>query len=325
MGPQTDRSDIIISIHPEHVERIAAGTKNHEFRDYRIPQTVSRIWIYVTKPVCELQYMAIISEAKQPGEINDEKGVGNAEFNKGKMSKFAYELQQVYQLNNPVSIETMKENGWVGAPPQKYIYVPPAVVGQLMGNLRCALFFDEHDQHDVGISVSQEVEMQLRSDITHATQLLSSDGIEMVPSSQEPTPRQNNSHSKPESFAKPMLPVKSGPTTRSQATPTKRNNDTFIRPSQATTVSEVSSPPPAQTPEKSSVPRRPQPCSSVPTLPDDLDADVDVDESPIALRLPQGQGQGQFSIGSSQVLLQDSLINDDDVRRPPVGWESDGE
>ncbi|KAF3761766.1 hypothetical protein M406DRAFT_234271, partial [Cryphonectria parasitica EP155] len=97
--PQTDRSDVIMSIHPEHVEEIVDGAKTHEFRNFRLHQ-VARIWIYITHPVCELKYMAVISGYKLPGEISaDDPGVGNKAFNEGKGSKYAYELLQVYQLN----------------------------------------------------------------------------------------------------------------------------------------------------------------------------------------------------------------------------------
>lgn len=177
MAPQTDRSDVIMSIHPEHVQRITDGTKTHEFRNYRLPQTVARIWIYITHPIQQLKYMAIISGFKLPGEIAaEDPGVGNQAFNEGEGTKYAYELKQVYQLNNPVSLQRMKENGWVEQAPQKYEYVPPAVLGELMGNLRCALF-EEHEhgessgsQSQGGVTVSQELAEQLRGDIAH-TQL----------------------------------------------------------------------------------------------------------------------------------------------------------
>lgn len=177
MAPQTDRSDVIMSIHPEQVQQITDGAKTHEFRDYRLPQTVGRMWIYITRPVQQLKYMAIISGYKLPGEIAAaDPGVGNKDFNEGKGGKYAYELKQVYQLNNPVSLDRMKENGWVEQAPQKYEYVPPAVLGELMGNLRCALF-EEHelgeesgDQSQDGVTISQELAEQLRSDIEH-TQL----------------------------------------------------------------------------------------------------------------------------------------------------------
>lgn len=344
MGPQTDRSDIIISVHPEHVEKIVDGTKNHEFRSYRIPPTVSRIWIYVTQPLCHLKYMAIISNAKEAGEIEDESGVGNAEFNRGQDAKFAYELKQVYQLNNPVPIKLMKENGWVNQPPQKYAYVPPTVLGELLGNLRCALFDEPHTQASgIGISVSQEVEMQLRAELAHSTQLqpASSQGHDavVIPSSQDEDlgttthkatlPRSSNKNN---GFAKPSMPpprsqAAATMTQHSPSSTTLRRSQRTVRPSQATTVSAPSSPSPratqyTQTQTTQTQPVRPQDCSSddLPSFPDD----IIVGDSPMAL------AKSQFSIGqagSSQAfLLHDSLVDDDAVRQPPaVVWDSDGD
>lgn len=281
LGPQTDRSDIIVSIHPEQAEEIAEGVKTHEFRNYRIPQTVGRIWIYITRPVCALKYMATISGAKTPGEIApDDPGVGNEGFNEGKELKFAYELKQVYQLNNPVSLTRMKENGWVEEAPAKYVYVPPAVLGELMGNLRCALFVEpgEPQSSQADMSVSQEVEMQLRSDIAHPTQLEcmassppqsqrhdeEAGDVDIIPSSQGNEKRSSSTHlhdtiaatNKPV-FAKPSVPasrsqrsvhwVEDSPVGRRAQSSQQHgddNNNTpaAMRPSQATTASAPSSP-----------------------------------------------------------------------------------
>lgn len=335
LDPQTARSDIILSFHPEHVEEIVAGTKNHEFSNYKIPMTVGRIWIYVTKPVCELRYMATISDAKQPGSIDDKTGIGNAEFNRGAGTSFAYELLQVYQLNNPVPLELMRENGWMEAPPQKYVYVPPAVVGELLANLRCELF-PEQQHHEVSgdhfraqqssgqISISQEVEKQLRSDIEHCTQLPSDLGeAEIIPFSQGILlPRAESRQQSPpvwmflrreQKFAKPALPPpRPADVTSGQGTPSGkvRADEKMVPLSQATTASQPTTP--TTSPDKS-VPR-PQLCSSVPSLPEFIN------DSPI--RLPPGAG-GSSSMGSSQLLVQDSLVAD--VRAPPAAWDSEDE
>lgn len=276
LGPQTDRSDIIISIHPEHVEQIVEGHKTHEFRNYRIPQTVGRMWIYITRPICALKYMATISAAKEPGEISHgDPGIGNAEFNEGKGSQFAYELKQVYELNNPVSLARMKENGWVEEAPVKYVYIPPAVLGELMANLRRAMFVEpgEPQSSQIDMTESQEVDMQLRSDIAHSTQV---GGVESspplsqsrkaqgdddtIPSSQRNDNEELNS-SPPRTtvtakdkpvFAKPTVPasrsqrsvhwVENSPVEGRAQPASQRGNGYTVRPSQATTASAPSSP-----------------------------------------------------------------------------------
>lgn len=317
MGPQTDRSDIIISIHPGPAEDIVNGTKNHEFRNYKIPTQVSRIWIYVTHPICELRYMAVIGPAKQPGEVDDENGLGNAEFDSGASGyKFAHELLQVYQLNNAVPLATMKENGWVGSPPQKYVYTPPAVVGQLLANLRCALFDENVAGNDHGLSISQEVEEQLRSDIFHSTQIAADGRGVTIPSSRGPSPeadRPSTATQVDDVFAKPSLPARIQSEVI-QRTPTKPGAAPFIvPPSQATTASEPSSP--VQSPEKS--PIRPEPFSQL----SGLSFPEYADERSFLKQLPAGL---PFSLSSSQPMLPESLFVDD-VRQPPIILDSDDE
>lgn len=330
MAPQTDRSDIIISIHPEPADLIASGRKNHEFRNYKIPNTVSRLWMYVTRPICELRYMAIIAPARQPGEINEHSGIGNRDFNAQTGSKFAYELLQVYQLNNPVSLAMMKNNGWVEGPPQKYVYVPPAVVGQLLGNLRCALFADEtqsnHEESQLIPSTPQQIEDQLRSDIIHSTQVAPDGAMDHtdVSSSQNQTSQVQVTppakRTTDDVFARPQLPASKTPAS-AQRPPTLpqlpslpqlhgKQEVNAVRPSQATTASEASSP--AVSPVKS-VPR-PLLGSSGPSFPDYVE-----DEGSVGFMVGQ-----HYSLGSSQVRLPESLMVDD-FRPPPDISDSDEE
>ncbi|KAL0941877.1 uncharacterized protein CTRU02_204640 [Colletotrichum truncatum] len=319
MAPQTDRSDIFISIHPEHMDNIVAGTKDHEFRSYKIPSTVSRMWMYITKPASELRYMACISEAKVPGEI-DEDGIGNADFNRHKLpgAKFAYRLYEVYELNDPVPLGEMQENGWLHGPPQKYNYVPPAVVGHLMANLRCSVFGEEEngeedeDEPEIGRketsqisaerTISQEVAEQIRSDNDHSAHHSSEADI-LVPSSQTPTRSQRAFGT--ELFPKPALP----PTPFSRpSNPTPRR---AVRPSQATTASQTSSP--SQSPIKS-VPRPVHANSSLPIFVDEED------DSPI--RLPPGN----FQLGSSQLLSKSQMLPESlwvDDEREEIVYDSD--
>ncbi|KAI1741396.1 hypothetical protein F4680DRAFT_415262 [Xylaria scruposa] len=310
LGPQTPHSDIMVSLHPEHIAKIIDRTKNHEFRVWKIPQQVSRIWIYITRPECELKYMCRFGEAKVPGEIEDDKGVGNIEFNQGKMSaKFAYEILQVYELNNPVSLDEMKKKGWVKGPPQKYTYIPPAVVGELTANLRCALFEDKSQSQSApnqGVSESQELKAQLQSDADYSTQHYSEETMdEIIPASQ--TPRKDGGNSRDEEgFARPalsrVLSTSSNPGLP-PFLPSQRQHN-FVRASQATTVSQASSSPAITTPGRSG--RHPIPLSS---------------SSPTTVRrLHSSLRSSQFPTTSQ--MLPDSLLNDDIQEPPPIIWDS---
>lgn len=145
-APQTSRSDAIVSANPDEVQQIVEGNSSHIFRDFRIPVTVERIWIYTTAPMCKLEYMAAISDFKLPSDMSlEHKGLGIAEFAEGHSTKYAYKLLQVYQLNNPVPLERMEEDGWVEEAPSAkgFTYVPPGPLGALLGNLRWALFEED--------------------------------------------------------------------------------------------------------------------------------------------------------------------------------------
>ncbi|KAI1304032.1 hypothetical protein F5Y03DRAFT_181108 [Xylaria venustula] len=315
LGPQTPHSDIMVSLHPEHIARIVDRTKNHEFRVWKIPQQVSRIWIYVTRPESQLRYMCLFSEPKAPGELEDEEGVGNVDFNQGKMAaKFAYEILQVYELNNPVSLDEMKRKGWVAGAPQKYTYIPPAVVGELTSNLRCALFEEtsqSENDHNADVSESQELKAQLQSDADYSTQHYSDHTDEIIPASQSPHRNSANAQAAADKheFVKPALSrVRSVASNHESPTLPSQKPHNFVRPSQASTVSQVSSSP-MISPRKSG---RPVPLSSLPA-----------DSSPTLLRRTNTTSSlrsSQFPTGSQ--LLSDSLLNADIHEPPPIVWDS---
>ncbi|KAK8012488.1 hypothetical protein PG991_009863 [Apiospora marii] len=341
-GPISHRSDIIVSIYGEHVKRMVERTKTHEFRSWKMPESVHRVWIYITKPASELRYMFLMGPPKTRGEIDDD-GIGNVEFNQGKKkaATYAYEVLQIYELNNPVSLETMKQHGWPTAP-QKYAYVPPAIIGQLTANLRCALFDEDNEDVDQSlirsspvrgspnVSVSQEIAEQIRSDISHSTQA-ASDQPEIIPAS--PTPRKraaprprgsssrNNGHEEEDDenvFVRPVMPRSlSGALAAAAATgqDSQRNNGgNYVRASQATTVSQVSTSSPVPSPEKAapfpSAHFSPVPSSSAPK-----------GSSPATGR------SHRHSLRSSQLptksqMLPESLINQQIEGPPSIIWDS---
>lgn len=325
-GPVSDRSDIIISIYGENVTRMIERTKTHEFRAWKIPESVHRVWVYVTKPASELRYMFLLGPPQTSGQIEGD-GIGNDDFNAGrkKSAAFAYEVLDIYELNNPVSLELMKKNGWPAAP-QRYAFVPPAIVGQLTSNLRCSVL-----QHAEGsdlrsspvVTESQELAEQIQDDITHSTQL-ASDRTDRISASPTPrrraAPRSTARASEP-GFVKPNLPAsRTIPPTQelpTQAGGARRRG--FVPSSQATTVSQASSSPapPSPSPAKAAAP---PPVislgsSSQPTLP------MSDNASPSAGRHHSSLPSSQFPTKSQ--LLPDSLINDRLEEPPPlIIWDS---
>ncbi|KAJ2904677.1 hypothetical protein MKZ38_007418 [Zalerion maritima] len=306
--------DVFVSIHPDDVDSLADSTKNHEFRDFPFPDTVSRMWIYATKPVGELRYMAKIGPAKQPGEIANERALGNAEFNAGRGTRHAFEIIQMYELNNPVSLEDMKEEGWISTPPQRYTYVPPAVMGELVGNLRCDLFEDGEleDGADVGITISQEVEAQIRSDVENNTQTGPEhfDEEEMVPSSHKSEREVQATAAATEKVSTPQPSRELMPLPQNEAgeavdddevieeTPRPNQTHSMIRPSQATTASQPSSPTQSQNISQ----RRSQRTMRRGVASSSLPPSDDLDGSPLRLR-PE-----QYSYGSSELLSRSQML-----------------
>ena len=330
MGPPTDRTDIILSIDPLEVAKIVEGIKTHEFRNYRIPPTVARIWVYEPKPRHELRYMAVVGGVEEVGMTDAaDRGVGNGDFNDGNATRFAYEMEQVYELNNPVPLDVMRRNGWVEEAPEKYVYVPPAVVGQLLGNLRCALFEDAAATHgEPDLSVSQELATQIRSDIEQAEQTALDGSDEVIPASQDESHLPAAEHGESQgsgdvipqsSFAIPPPPP-TNRTTKSKHVGSTRSKG-VVSFSQATTASQPSSPEksmPQSMPQ--STPWRPPLPSSGQSLPQPMDS------SPLETRLALAPtyGSGTCSVGSlSQLHLPDSFF--DDVKRAPVVLDSEGD
>ncbi|KAK2754394.1 hypothetical protein FQN54_007038 [Arachnomyces sp. PD_36] len=120
---KTSKADIFMSIKPEHINNISLRLKNHEYRRYLLPPTVRRIWFYTTAPLSRLEYVDRISHGKVPGEVQEDGGFGNADFNAGrKLSKYGYEILDLWKLNEGVSLREAVTREILKGPPQKYCW-----------------------------------------------------------------------------------------------------------------------------------------------------------------------------------------------------------
>jgi hypothetical protein len=299
MAPRTADSDIFISIHPKHVTNIINRAKDHETRPWSFPPKVCRVWIYETKPVSALRYMAEIGPPKRPGEILDERGLGNAEFNAKKgPSWIAYEILQLYELSDHLSLSQLVANEWLEQAPNKYKWVRPAVVDQLMANLKAPLFHTaESDVLASSSTDTQEAGAQLLSTIkqftqpAHSSQLLSSQFIKSENENHDPTPS--------DYYATPQANIKTAPPA-----------------SQATTV-DLSQ---TQTPRHQSLvevvwesPTRPVPSSTPLKLPTPFSASSQY-RGPDSL-VPYSMASSQLLTESQ--LLPESVLNES-VPGPPL-------
>ncbi|RDB30499.1 hypothetical protein Hypma_007256 [Hypsizygus marmoreus] len=122
-------TDAILAIKPEFTELIAAREKNHEYRAYKLRETVVRIWLYNIAPTAAITHIMETALPKTPGQVCDPTGVGNDDFDNGlKKSKFGYPVLGLYRLKNPLQPDEMKKYGV--SPPQGLVYVPKKMVDE---------------------------------------------------------------------------------------------------------------------------------------------------------------------------------------------------
>ncbi|KAL2202481.1 hypothetical protein CC79DRAFT_1360454 [Sarocladium strictum] len=264
--PANHRSDAIVPISPQDLSLITSGHKISLTLPFQMLDTVSRFWFWAGT---EIKYGASMGEA-----IHREDG------------KWEYPLPQVYELNNPLDEAELTMEGILCRKITRCGYMPPSIASGMLWNVARTLFPEGIDSQETqddsqaehndktpiakadaaptrtqgstasgpGMTVSQEVEAQLQSDIAHSTQF-QSDQI-LVPSTPEDyeqppaTPRpqaatSRNLHKTPLPAAKPL------------AAP-------IIRPSQATTASQCSTPSPIKPSQPSQADDTPVPLSQAP-------------------------------------------------------------
>lgn len=119
---------ILLSIHPEYVERIFSGEKKYEFRKRLAKRAVDRIIIYSTAPIMkivgEVQIVETISSS--PSDLweltKKSSGISRDKYRnyfKGRKVAFAYKLGQVIKYDSPKDLNYFN----ISTPPQSFIYL----------------------------------------------------------------------------------------------------------------------------------------------------------------------------------------------------------
>ena len=112
---------IYLSIKGKHLRKIESGEKNYEFRNYIPKEKIDILYVYETYPSSVLKYIIKIGNIiKYPDKIY-KSGLKNEEFNKGNVSKYAYEIKELYELVNLIELSILKEK-YRFYPPQSYAY-----------------------------------------------------------------------------------------------------------------------------------------------------------------------------------------------------------
>lgn len=112
---------VFMSIKEQHIKRILNKSKNHEFRT-RIPEEkVDYIWVYVPTPIKELKYILKVKEPiSTPNRIIVD-GFGNNKFNEKTGTKYAFPIENMYVINQPISLNELIKKYQFTAP-QSFAY-----------------------------------------------------------------------------------------------------------------------------------------------------------------------------------------------------------
>ena len=119
---------LLMSINPEHVDNILAGTKKFEFRKSKCKEKIDSIIIYSTSPimrvVAEVEVKDVIEDTPQAvwSKTKTAAGIDKIFFDRyynGRNVAVAYVLGKVKKFSAP---KQLAEYG-VKTAPQSYIYV----------------------------------------------------------------------------------------------------------------------------------------------------------------------------------------------------------
>ncbi|KAL3466431.1 PUA-like domain-containing protein [Aspergillus heterothallicus] len=127
-------SDVILPMQDPYMDQIVNGTKNYEFRKYLLKSSVKRIWFYRTAPHSEITHVCETRPAKtrNPNDTPlDEDGLGNTEFNTHAKDwegyDFAYKIDSVYELREPITLKELKEKHGFKSAPRGRVYLPLSI------------------------------------------------------------------------------------------------------------------------------------------------------------------------------------------------------
>lgn len=119
---------ILLSINPEYVEKIFAGTKKYEFRKRLASRAIDKILIYSTAPIMkvvgEVQIVETISSSPTALWERTKKFAGISrdkyrKYFKGCKVAYAYQLGQVIKYDPPKELQDFN----ISSPPQSFIYL----------------------------------------------------------------------------------------------------------------------------------------------------------------------------------------------------------
>lgn len=131
-------TDVILPMQDPYMDQIIDGTKNYEFRKYRLKTSVKRIWFYRTAPHSSITHVCEILPARtrDAGDCPlEENGLGNEEFNTRHKDyegyDFAYKIVSVYAIKKPLSLLNIRESHGFKSAPRGLVYLPNSIQRQV--------------------------------------------------------------------------------------------------------------------------------------------------------------------------------------------------
>lgn len=306
--PASPRTDILLPLSRGTLDNLLSGHQDGIVLPFKVPAQVVRFWL-IHDDV--LRYLACVAPASSAAAA----AAGTAgtydpaqDNGCGGHGTWTYAICQVYELNNPVQEEDMRAEDWIHGPITRYAYFPPAVVSQLLWNLRQALFADDADE-----------------EATAAVVALSSSPAPASAKRATATPARNHRRGQPPSsplYARPPPSTMPAPPPRPRPLSAAKQHHTqpaagFVRPSQATTVSQASTVDLSLTAAGAAVPRGDESSESL----------VFDDHGGSSIPMPYSVVSSLEHLQASQLLtrsqiLPDSLVEDEEEQQQE---EAEGE
>ncbi|KOS23131.1 hypothetical protein ESCO_003737 [Escovopsis weberi] len=237
---------------------------------FRIPGQVVRFWLFNGS---HLHYMACVRPAQA------------CQF------EWAYAVDQIYELNNPVTHGDMRDEGWVNGQIKRYVYLPPAIVGQLLWNLKHAIF-DDGDDH--------------QAQTGHTSSPVKSQASSHTPERQNSTPRPHiPQHTRPLEQDRETTPTQSSASNTQAAKERPTQPDPKLSPPDSTPeLPQATTDPPASLPKTQCPSSQQLPQSSISS------SLVFQDHGDATVVAPQGIHLSLSQLLTKSQMLPDTLIRD---------------
>lgn len=137
------KRSILISIHPQHVERILDGSKTFEYRRLIPKDPISHIVIYATAPIKQVVAVASVDRILEgkPSEIwkktKSKGGIKECFFEsyfKDRSKAYALSIGDLKTLSSPVDLADICSNL---KPPQSFLYLEGERLQRVLDRVSC--------------------------------------------------------------------------------------------------------------------------------------------------------------------------------------------